>query len=172
MPASGRAGRPIFAGAAAACGALALAVAAWMGSSGRGAAQEDAHARAELANVKRVRASGSPGAYVFHVTVASPDEGCKKYASWWEVLHPDGTLVYRRILRHSHKNEQPFTRSGGPVHVKAHERVIVRAHMHPGGYGGRAVAGTVAGGFEATRLPRGFAARIEHAEPQPKGCLF
>lgn len=123
------------------------------------------------ADVRRVRATGHAGRYTFRVTVKSPDTGCERYADWWEVVRPDGTLVYRRILHHSHPKEQPFTRAGGPVPVQPDDTLIVRAHLHPGGYGGRALAGTIADGFTPKKLDPAFGKGLERAEPQPQGCL-
>ena len=80
-----------------------------------------------FANVLSVQVTGNPGAYQFAVEIASPDTGCEQYADWWEVVSQDGQLLYRRILLHSHVDEQPFTRSGGPVEVAADELVYVRA---------------------------------------------
>ncbi len=125
------------------------------------------------ADVTKVEVSGTAGALQFAVTLSSPDKGCGQYANWWEVLRPDGTLVYRRILGHSHVNEQPFTRSGGPVAVSATDEVIVRAHMHPGGYGGAVFRGTQQRGFERDEtIGATFAAAVATAEPQPTGCAF
>ncbi len=124
------------------------------------------------ARVISVKVSGNPGAYQFAVEVASPDTGCEQYADWWEVLSQDGELLYRRILAHSHVNEQPFIRSGGPVAVAVDRVVIVRAHMHPDGFGREAMMGSVQSGFEAVTLERGFAAGAESALPQPEGCGF
>jgi hypothetical protein len=123
------------------------------------------------AAVEAVEASGDAGAYTFAVTVRSPDTGCDRYADWWEVATPEGELVYRRILAHSHVDEQPFTRSGGPVEVDADTELVVRAHMSPGGYGDQVMRGSVNAGFESTELP-GFAPELEQAQPLPDGCAF
>ena len=125
-----------------------------------------------LADVTATSVSGRPGAYTFSVTIRSPDTGCSSYADWWEVVTEQGDLLYRRILAHSHVDEQPFTRSGGPVSVAEQTRVVVRAHMNPGGFGGQAYAGTPAGGFLPTDLGADFAAHLERAEPLPTGCAF
>ncbi len=118
------------------------------------------------ADVTGVEVSGEPGDYTFSVTVESPDTGCEQYADWWEVVSADGTeLVYRRILAHSHVDEQPFTRSGGPVAIAADSTVVVRAHMNNTGYGGQVLRGTVADGFSETDLPEEFGAEIDEASP-------
>ena len=127
---------------------------------------------APLADVLAVNASGEAEAYRFAVKIDSPDTGCEQYADWWEVLTEDGKLLYRRILAHSHANEQPFTRSGGPVEITEETVVIVRAHMHPDGYGGQAMKGSVQAGFEAIELSADFAKGVEKEEPQPNGCAF
>ena len=128
-----------------------------------------AEGRAEIVSVT---AAGNAGAYTFSVGISSPDTGCAQYADWWEVVRPDGELVYRRILLHSHVGEQPFVRSGGPVAVAAADVVWVRAHMHPGGYGGKAFRGSVQEGFAAAELPTGFATDLAGAPPLPDGCNF
>ncbi len=128
----------------------------------------------EYAVVRNVTVTGSAGSYTFSVELKSPDTGCDRYANWWEVLSADGKLIYRRILAHSHVKEQPFTRSGGPVKIAEDETVIVRAHMHPGGYGKGKVAmkGNVKDGFKVFDMPEGFAADVEKKSPQPTGCAF
>ncbi|MEM7434957.1 MAG: hypothetical protein AAF436_07380 [Myxococcota bacterium] len=126
-----------------------------------------------VADVVSVQASGASGAYTFSVTVSSPDTGCDQYADWWEVLTPDGTLLYRRVLQHSHVDEQPFTRSGGPVDAAASDQVVVRAHMNPTGYGGVAFSGSVDSGFsQDPSISATFATELAGTAPLPSGCAF
>jgi len=124
------------------------------------------------ADVLAVTVSGEPGAYQFSVQISSPDLGCQQYADWWEVFDEDGGLVYRRILAHSHVDEQPFTRSGGPVPIEADTVVWVRAHINPGGYGGITLRGSVQAGFTPEELSPGFAADLAETPPLPDGCAF
>lgn len=125
------------------------------------------------ADVTAVRMSGAPGAYTFSVTLSSPDTGCNQYADWWEVISTDGELIYRRILAHSHVDEQPFTRSGGPVELQETTQAIVRAHMNDAGYGGVAFSGSPASGFTADpSVTSSFALELEDAAPQPDSCAF
>jgi hypothetical protein len=129
------------------------------------------------ADVTAVSVTGDSGAYTFAVTVSSADIDCSQYADWWEVVKISGELIYRRILAHSHTDENgtgnPFTRDGGPVAVEPDDTVVVRAHMNTAGYTGRAIMGSVIGGFtEASDLADDFAADIETAAPQPTGCAF
>jgi len=124
------------------------------------------------AMILSVKVSGEAGGHNFSVTVSSPDEGCSQYADWWEVISQEGELFYRRILLHSHVDEQPFTRSGGPVSIDPETIVLVRAHMHPTGYGGLVMKGSVAGGFEPTELSEDFALNLAETPPLPEGCNF
>lgn len=124
------------------------------------------------ANVVSVSVFGEPGSYQFSVGIRSPDTGCDRFADWWEVLSPEGKLLYRRILFHSHVDEQPFERSGGPVPIGANDQVWVRAHMSRGGYGGVMFKGSPRGGFAAAKAASGFAAQVEKQAPLPSGCAF
>ncbi|WP_394975107.1 hypothetical protein [uncultured Croceitalea sp.] len=126
----------------------------------------------ELASVIEVNFSGGDNNYTFSVTIASPDTGCDQYADWWEVTDLQGNLIYRRILAHSHVNEQPFTRSGGPVEILKNTEVYVRVHMNNTSYGSKVMKGSVNEDFTATTLDSGFAKNLENQEPQPNGCAF
>ncbi|MGD1853948.1 MAG: hypothetical protein ACFB2W_06810 [Leptolyngbyaceae cyanobacterium] len=127
---------------------------------------------APVADIDSVAITGEAGSYTFAVTISSNDTGCDQYADWWEVVNAEtGELLYRRILVHSHVDEQPFTRSGGPVAVASDQVVIVRGHMgglQPG-YGGQMLKGSVESGFEPAEeaLPS-----LEAVEPLPTGCTF
>jgi hypothetical protein len=125
-----------------------------------------------VADVMSVEVSGEAGAYTFSVEIESPDQGCEQYADWWEVVSEEGTLVYRRVLFHSHVDEQPFVRSGGPVEVDSGTEVWVRAHMAPGGYGGQALKGSVEAGFAPAEMPAGFAEELAEQPPLPDGCAW
>jgi len=147
-----------------------------------GAMRDDASTKSKLtkeasgmnvqADVIAVQASGQPGAYQFNVGIRSPDKGCAQYADWWEVVSTDGKLLYRRVLLHSHVDEQPFTRSGGPVPIQADTVVWVRAHMNTSGYGGAAFKGSVKTGFKQALPDAGFAAGLAKQAPLPEGCDF
>ena len=108
--------------------------------------------QANTAAITAVTTSGEPGNYTFSVTIKSPDTGCEQYADWWEVFTADGTLVYRRILTHSHVDEQPFSRSGGPVGILADDTITVRAHMNNVGYGTQVFKGSISQGLDAESI--------------------
>lgn len=124
------------------------------------------------ADIISVKATESEDSYTFSVGISSPDKGCKQYANWWEVVSTDGDLIYRRILGHSHVNEQPFVRSGGRVKIDKDEIVIVRAHMNTSGYGGIMFKGSVEAGFKQIDADKEFALGLEKESPQPSGCAF
>jgi len=126
----------------------------------------------DMASVDQVTTSGSSNNYSFSVTISSPDTGCDQYADWWEVISEDGDLLYRRILAHSHVNEQPFTRSGSGVTISPDQQVWVRLHMNNTGYSTQVMKGSVSEGFVKAELPVTFASNLETEEPLPSGCAF
>lgn len=141
-------------------------------SKGEASSKDATQSQNGLAVVSAVEMSGEPRAYMFAVTIESEETGCDQYANWWEVVTEDGDLLYRRILAHSHVDEQPFTRSGGPVSVEADQTVIVRSHIYPKGYSPQAAQGTASEGLVPVTLPADFAPELAEAEPQPSGCAF
>lgn len=126
----------------------------------------------DVARIVSVTSSGMENSYTFSVGISSPDTGCDQYADWWEVVTEDGTLLYRRILVHSHVNEQPFIRSGGAINIADDQAVIIRAHMNTSGYGTKAYIGSVKNGFTATTLNDDFAQNLDTVAPLPDGCAF
>ena len=125
------------------------------------------------AAISNVTVIGEENRYTFNVTIKSPDLGCNQYADWWEVLTEDGdTLIYRRILAHSHVDEQPFTRSGGAVKITKDQIVYVRAHMNTNGYGTVVYKGNVTDGFNQDTVATEFGVALETMEPLPSGCAF
>lgn len=153
---------------------------AWIfaGAVGCGAGDGASTVTADLAaDVVGVRTTGSSGAYTVYVSIASTETGCGRYADWWELLTPSGELVYRRILDHSHPDEQPFERSGGPVAIAEGDEVVVRAHLHAEraadhGYAGAWMRGSVASGFAAMAADPAFAPSLATSPPLPESCLF
>lgn len=125
-----------------------------------------------FADVVSVAVRPDDGGYRFAVGLASPDTGCEQYADWWEVVSEDGELIYRRPLAHSHVDEQPFVRSGGPVAIDSDLPVWVRGHMHPNGYGGVTFFGSVAEGFIARESVHDFARGLADQPPTPPECRW
>jgi hypothetical protein len=124
----------------------------------------------QSAEILSAEVSGPEMNYTFNVEVKSPDTGCQQYADWWEVITPDTVLVYRRILAHSHVNEQPFKRSGGPVQITQGQEVIIRAHMNNLGYGHRVLRGSVVSGFRQVEIDAAFGLFLAQKEPLPGDC--
>ena len=132
----------------------------------------DPIATSKEASIISITVSGSENNYTFNVGISSPDTGCEQYANWWEVITEERSLIYRRILGHSHVNEQPFVRSGGIVPITASQTVIIRAHMNTSGYGTVIYKGSVNTGFTKETLSADFANDLEKSSPQPTGCAF
>lgn len=112
--------------------------------------------RQGVTEVTKVKIAGKEKAYIFKVTIKSPDTGCDQYADWWEVVDLEGNLVHRSILDHSHVTEQPFTRSGENIALTKDKEVYIRVHMNNSGYASKALKGSVKNGFQATELEKDF----------------
>jgi len=124
------------------------------------------------ADVIKVTTAKSGAGYRFNVTLRSDETGCAQYADWWEVLDSKGKLLYRRILFHSHPNDQPFTRSGGSVTLDSDDVVYIRGHMNTLGYVGDLFVGSVAKGFKKAEKVPVFPKNLESQKPLPDGCAF
>ncbi len=129
----------------------------------------DTSKKAEIVSVTTTKRGNN---YRFSVGIASPDIDCTQYANWWEIITEDGTLLYRRILGHSHANEQPFVRSGGNLELENNQMVIVRAHMNTSGYGTKAFKGSLNNGFTPITLKEDFALDLAKKAPLPTNCAF
>jgi len=74
------------------------------------------------------------------VTVRHADTGWDHYADFFRVVTPDGRELGKRILRHPHVDEQPFTRELDPLAIPAGvNAVVVEAHDKVHGFGGKTV---------------------------------
>ena len=110
---------------------LAQAMVVLLGMSGAGFAGE-----ADVVGAKASRSSD--GTWSFDVTVAHADKGWDHYATRWDVIAPDGTVLGTRTLHHPHETEQPFTRSLRGVNVPdGVGSVTIRANDSVHGTGGK-----------------------------------
>jgi len=110
--------------------------------------------------------------YTVRIGIASPDTGCTQYADWWEIVTPEGKLVYRRILSHSHVEEQPFVRGANKVQLDKDQEYYIRVHMNNTGYSRLGHQGSITSSFRSTELPEDFALDLAKEQPLPKGCDF
>ena len=132
---------------------------------------ENSSTNISLANVISVTTTGLNNNYTFSVGILSPDVSCVQYADWWEVLDNNG-MIHRRILGHSHANEQPFIRSSGSINVSSNKTIWIRAHMSNGGYGGTMLTGSVQDGFNVISYANLWDDAIEFLVPQVNDCAF
>jgi len=129
---------------------------------------------AQQARITSVDIRGKHGEdeYTVRIGIASPDTGCEQFANWWEIVTPEGKLVYRRILAHSHVTEQPFVRGASKVQLDKDQEYYIRVHMNNTGYSRFGHQGSITSSFRSTELPEDFALELEKKEPLPKGCDF
>jgi hypothetical protein len=93
--------------------------------------------KADVMNVEVVEERGDQ--WTFVVTVRHDDKDPDHWADWWIVRTPRGQELGRRVLLHSHADEQPFTRDAR-IHLPRDVAVvIVEAHDKVHGYGGKIV---------------------------------
>jgi hypothetical protein len=99
-----------------------------------------APAFAGLADVVQVDVTQESGErWRFAVTVRHPDRDPDHWADFWRVRTAEGRELGRRVLLHSHVDEQPFTRNE-VIHIPRDVRsVVVEAHDKVHGLGGRTV---------------------------------
>lgn len=126
----------------------------------------------KMADIVSVSTSKRGNTYNFSVGISSPDIDCSQYANWWEIITEDGALLYRRILGHSHANEQPFVRSGGNLQITENQVLIIRAHMNTSGYGTQAFKGSIKDGFKPYTIGKDFAQNLASQTPLPSNCAF
>ncbi len=76
------------------------------------------------------------GTYTFRVSLRHDDSGWDHYADRWLIESLTGQELARRVLRHPHVDEQPFTRELEGVRLPTGTHtVIVRGHCSQHGYG-------------------------------------
>jgi hypothetical protein len=75
----------------------------------------------------------------FGVTVRHDDRDPHHWADWWRVTTPDGRELGRRVLLHSHVDEQPFTRDARVRIPRDIRIVVVEAHDKVHGLSGERV---------------------------------
>ena len=79
---------------------------------------------------------GENGTYTFRVSLRHDDTGWEHYADRWVIENRRGKELARRVLRHPHVDEQPFTRALEGVRLPTGTHtVIVRGHCSRHGYG-------------------------------------
>lgn len=93
--------------------------------------------KADVINVAAVQ--DAPEQWTFNVTVSHADDDKEHWADWWRVRTPDGRELGRRVLLHSHFDEQPFTRDERITIPRGVTIVVVEAHDKVHGVGGKTI---------------------------------
>jgi len=93
--------------------------------------------KADVLKVEAVEERGDQ--WTFVVTVRHDDKDPDHWADWWIVRTPEGRELGRRVLLHSHVDEQPFTRDERIHLPRTVTVVVVEAHDKVHGYGGKTV---------------------------------
>ena len=93
--------------------------------------------KAHVLFVEATQESGD--AWTFSVTVKHDDKGPNHWVDWWRVRTPEGRELGRRVLLHSHEDEQPFTRDERIRIPPSVRIVVIEAHDKVHGLGGATV---------------------------------
>ena len=124
-----------------------------------------------FADVLTVGFGGGNLNYQVTVTISSPDTSCEQYADWWEVLTPDGQLIFRQTFDGPHLDKQPFAATAQAVPIESNVAYIYRVHVFPHGYGGafkfQDQTGKVSS--DTTDYASSFP-ELADADPQPPAC--
>jgi hypothetical protein len=93
---------------------------------------------ADAPDVRAVSAHMDGSSWTFDVTISHPDTGWDHYASGWQILAPDGSVLGYRELTHPHVDEQPFTRVlSGVVIPQGTDYVLIRPRCTLDGWSGK-----------------------------------
>ncbi len=93
-----------------------------------------------LADVEAVAMVEMETGWEVSVTLRHADSGWDHFADWWRITDASGSELARRVLRHPHMNEQPFTRSLQGIEFPPDiRRLVVGAHCKVHGHGGNSV---------------------------------
>jgi len=93
--------------------------------------------KADVVTVEAIEERGEQ--WTFAVTVRHDDKDPDHWADWWIVRTPKGQELGRRVLLHSHVDEQPFTRDERIRIPREITVVVVEAHDKVHAYGGKVV---------------------------------
>ncbi|CEL99265.1 unnamed protein product [Vitrella brassicaformis CCMP3155] len=115
--------------------------------------------------------NGTSGGYVLKVRYTSTDKDCTQYMNWYELLDEEGRLLFKRHMTHPHTKFPIWRETLLPVDgVYDDTTVIVRGHMYPNGYSGKAIKGSIKDGFQPIDLPSDYAREAETGGPEAPEC--
>ena len=78
------------------------------------------------------------GTYDIRVTIRSADTGHEQYCDRFEILEPNGNLLYLHRIESPHADKQPFSVTALGVKIPEDlAQVTIRARMKPGGASGK-----------------------------------
>ncbi len=87
-----------------------------------------AHAN-QVKIVKATFSQSKADVWAVNVTLKHHDTSWKHYADIWRIVDGTGKILAERVLRHPHKNEQPFTRGLSQVQIPPGTKLVyIEAH--------------------------------------------